>query len=51
MKIKIFGSSIKDYEETAERWFAENKDLNVKHISIALNQAGDWVLTAIFYSD
>ena len=51
MKVKIFGSHAKDYEETAEQWFAENKDLEVKHVSIALNQAGDWILTAIFYEE
>ena len=49
MKVKIFGSYVKDYEEIANRWFAENKDLEVKHVSIALNEAGDWILTAVFY--
>ena len=49
MKIKIFGSYVKDYEETAEQWFAANRDLEVKHIAITLNQAGDWILTAVVY--
>jgi len=51
MKIKIFGSYVKDYEETAEQWFAANRDLEVKHIAITLNQAGDWILTAVFYEE
>lgn len=52
MKVKIFGSYMKDYEATAERWFAENQDLEVnKHVAIALNQAGEWVLSAIFYEE
>jgi hypothetical protein len=51
MKVKIFGSYVKDYEATAERWFAENQDLEVKHVAIALNHTGDWVLSTIFYEE
>ena len=51
MKVKTFGSPAAAYEETATRWFAENQGLEIKHVAITLNQAGDWVLTAIFYSD
>jgi hypothetical protein len=51
MKVKIFGSYVKDYETVAERWFAENQDLEVKHVAIALNQVGDWVLSTIFYEE
>jgi len=51
MKVKVFGSCVKDYEKTSEKWFSENKDLEVKHIAMALNQAGDWVLSTIFYEE
>ncbi len=49
MKAKVFGSFIKDYEEKAAGFFAENPDLDVKHVAISLNQAGNWLLTAVFY--
>ena len=51
MKVKIFGSHVKVYGKIAEYWFAENKNLEVKHISIALNQGGDWILTAVFFEE
>ena len=49
MKVKTFGSPAAAYEETATQWFAENQGLEIKHVAITLNQAGDWVLTAVFF--
>lgn len=51
MKVKMFGAFIKEYEEKASQWFAENKNLEIKHIAVAMNQAGDWVLTVVFYEE
>jgi hypothetical protein len=51
MKVKMFGAFIKEYEEKASQWFAENESLQIKHIATSMNQAGDWILTAVFYEE
>jgi len=51
MRVKMFGDFIKEYKEKASQWFAENKNLEIKHIAVAMNQAGDWILTAVFYEE
>lgn len=51
MKVKIFGSDVKTYEETANKWLAENPDIEVKHISTGLNQSSAWILTVIFFEE
>lgn len=51
MRVKMFGAFIKEYKEKASQWFAENKNLEIKHIAVAMNQAGDWILTAVFYEE
>lgn len=47
MKVKLFGSFVDKYEEKLSQWFVENKNLEVRHIAVSLNQAGDWVLTVL----
>jgi hypothetical protein len=51
MKVKLFGSRLKDYEVNAGEWFAENKNLDVKHIALAITPSGDWIVTVIYYED
>jgi hypothetical protein len=51
MKVKLFSAFIKEYEGKATEWLAENKNLEIKHIAVAMNQAGDWILTVVFYEE
>ena len=47
MKVKLFGTFVKEYEEKLSQWFVENKNLEVRHMAVAMNQAGDWILTVL----
>ena len=51
MKVKLFGAFVKEYEEKLSQWFAENKQVEVKHVAAALNQSSDWILTVVFYEE
>jgi hypothetical protein len=57
MKVKILGSLVKNYEEVANGWFAENKDLEIKHVAMTvivldpLNSDNPFLASVIFYEE
>lgn len=50
-RVKLFGSTVADYEKTFEKWLAENEDIEIKNIAVALNQTGEWILTVILFEN
>ncbi len=51
MKVKLFGSEVQAYEEAANKWFAENPDIEIKHTSTHIGQGGTRIVTAVFFEE
>jgi hypothetical protein len=49
MKGKLFSCPTKDFEQEVEKFFVENKNINIKFINTGMGWGGEGVMVVIFY--